>query len=284
MTAACALTLGISMLLYLAASVFTHAGLLFQQRRWQARSRGLLLAGLTVHTAGMGLHLVFSGQPPAASLLVLVALVTLLLLAAALLAERLLQAPHVAAVAPPLAFLALLYALLMPLRFDDARHVLVRYPWLGLHVGLSLLGYAGFAVAFCGAVAYLAQHRALRRGRLNRYLPSLSAAARVTFRFAAGGFWLYTIGLAMGLVWLLGAPGAYLRPQDAKIWMTVPAWAVFAAYLYGRGPARRHGSRLKWLVVLGFLLCLANLLAVRHAFRTPPPPAPAASTVLTPAR
>ena len=140
------------------------------------------------------------------------------------------------------------------------------YPWLGVHVGISLLGLAGFALSFCAALCYLIQARLLKRGRLNSHLPALDTAAAATFQFAAAGFIVFTLGLGMGVIWLFGAPGEYLGLQDAKIWMALPTWLLFAAYLYLRGVRGSHGSRLKWLVILGFTLALANLVAVRHGF------------------
>jgi ABC-type transport system involved in cytochrome c biogenesis permease subunit len=269
MTAACSISLGLSLILYFAAAVLSLGRLLFQTHRWELWSRRLLTAGWAVHAAGMGLHLAFCGHSPRATMLELVSLLVLALLGLALLTERFLGARHVPQAAAPVAFLALLYAVLIPVRFDGAEHVLLRYPWLGVHVGFSLLGYLGFAVACCSAVAYLAQNRALKRGHLNRYLPALGTSASITYRFAAIGFWLFTMGLAMGVVWLYGAPGAYLGPRDVKILMAVPIWAVFAMYVYQHAVARRHSSRLKWLVIVGSLLALANLLAVRHQFQPP---------------
>lgn len=269
MTPACTVVaLTISLGLYLAAALLFQAHLLFQRTRLGRWARRILATGLTIHACGMALHIAFSGSWAVIHVPVVTSLLTIALLAGALLAERFLGIQHLLVVASPLGFVALLYALLMPLRFQDAEYLLIRYPWVGIHVALSLLGYAGFAVAFCGAVAYLAQHRALKQGRLNRYLPSLNAAADLTFHFAAFGFWLFSIGLVMGLIWMFGAPGDYVELRDAKIWAALPIWVIFAVYLYRRAVARQHGRRLKWLVIAGFLLALANLLGVRHQFRT----------------
>jgi ABC-type transport system involved in cytochrome c biogenesis permease subunit len=270
MTPACAATLSLSLLLYLVAALLFQGNLLLARNHWLPWGHRVLVVGVLVHSGGMVMHFLVSGHSPMSSMVVIVSLLTIGLLAAALLAERHLGARHVSLVASPVGFVALLYALLMPVRFDDAELLLVRYPWLGVHVGLSLLGYLGFALACCSAIAYLAQHRSLKHGRLNRYLPSLNAAAGVTLRFAAGGFWLFTVGLVMGVIWFFGAPGEYLRPQDTKIWMAVPTWLIFAAYLYRRSISGQHGRRLKWLVIAGFLVALANLLAVRHTFESPP--------------
>ena len=148
--------------------------------------------------------------------------------------------------------------------------MLVQYPWLGVHVVLTLIGHVGFALAFCAAVIYLWQVRLLKRGRLNRYLPALDTAAMATFSSVGAGFFFFTFGLLMGLIWLYGAPGEYLAGRDTKIWMAVPAWILYATYLYLRGVRGSYGSRLKWLVIAGFALVLVNLLGVRHDFEGAP--------------
>ena len=48
----------------------------------------------------------------------------------------------------------------------------------------------------------------------------------------------------------------------------VPSRHVCGLPLAG-GFAGQRGSRLKWLVIAGFLLALANLLGVRHDFEEP---------------
>jgi ABC-type transport system involved in cytochrome c biogenesis permease subunit len=280
-TPACVSALGLTLLLYLAAALLFQRQFLLRRDHGDRWGHRLLLAGLILHSVGLGFHFALSGRTPMSSMLIVVSLITVALLAAVLLLERFTGARHLSLVAAPLAFLALLYALVMPVRFDASESLLLRYPWLGIHVLLTLVGDICFAVAFCGALAYVVQGRSLKRGRLNRYLPPLDASAATTWRFAAAGFSLYTLGLVMGVVWLYGAPGEYLRPRDAKILMALPTWAVFAAYLYRRGVNRQHGSRLKWLVIAGFLLALANLLVVRHQF-TPQPSAAGQTTMAGP--
>ncbi len=269
MTNACAITLGISLLFYLGATLLFQGHLLLRKSRWDAWGHRFLLSGLLIHILGMCMHFLFSGQPPLSNMLVVVSLLTIALLLATILTERYTSVRHLSLLAAPLGFFALLYTLLMPIHFEKAESMLLRYPWLGVHVTLSLLGYIGFALAFCAAVIYLIQSRSLKKGRLNHYLPPLNAAASATYHFSAVGFSLFTLGLGMGFIWLFGAPGEYLAPRDTKIWMAVPTWLAFATYLYRRGIAGQQDSRLKWLVIAGFLLALANLLGVRHDFEEP---------------
>ena len=266
MTTACAITLGIALALYLGAALLFQGQFLLRKHGWDAPGRKSLGLGLAVHLFGMILHLMLSGQSPFTSMLVIISWLVVALVVTSLLAERYLHLRHLGLLSAPLAFLGLLYPLLMPIRFEQAESILVEYPFLGVHVVLTLLGHVGFALAFCAAIVYLVQHQALKKGQLNRYLPALDTTGEAAFRFAGAGFSLFTLGLGMGVIWLFGAPGEYLGGEDAKIWLSLPTWLVFAAYLYLRGIAGRYGRRMKWLVIAGFVLGVVNLVGVRHDF------------------
>jgi ABC-type transport system involved in cytochrome c biogenesis permease subunit len=268
MTAACIAFMTLSLLLYMGAGLLFMGNLLLHRTSWEWEAWGhrVMAAGLGVHSLGFVLHLVFSGRPPLSNTLLMVSPVIIVTLLTGLLVERNTRFRHLNLLLLPLATLALLYPLLMPIRLEGAESLLLTYPWLGVHVGLALLGHVGFALAFCAAAAYLIQARFLKHGKLNRHLPPLEGSARVAFHAAGIGFFFFTLGLGMGFVWMFGAPGEYLGPRDTKVWMAVPTWLCYAAYLYLRGLRGWRGSRNKWLVVAGFILALANLFGVRHNF------------------
>ena len=268
MTAACTLFLSTSLLLYLGATLLFQGHFLLHRSCWQSWARRCLQLGAGIHGLGVLLHLLMSGQSPFSSMLVVVSLLVIALLVAGLLLEHRTRVRHLGLLLAPLAFLALLYPVLMPVRVSQAESILIRYPWLGVHVAVSLLGLVGFALAFCTAITYLIQSRLLKRGRLTSYLPALDTAASATYHFAGAGFSVFSLGLGMGIVWLFGSPGESLAPGDTKILLAVPTWVMFAGYLYLRGVRGRYGSRLKWLVIVGFLLAVVNLFGVRHHFET----------------
>lgn len=266
MTAACLTFLGVSLALYLTASLLFQFHLWWGRASWERWGQRALMVGVVVNAIGILLHVTFSGQSPLANMVSVISLVVIAFLIAGLLLERFAAVRHFNLFMAPVAFLGLLYPLLMPVRFEDSGSILLRYPWLGTHVFVTLLGHVGFALAFCGAIAFLLQGRALKRGRLNRFLPALDSAAQATFYASGGGFFFFTIGLGMGVLWMFGAPGESLRPIDPKILLALPTWVLFAAYLYLRGVRQRHGSRLKWLVIAGFGIALVNYLVVPHQF------------------
>ena len=269
MTTACLVVLTISLVLYLSATLLLQGHFLFRKSHWSAWGRNALALGVGVHVMGLILHFAFSRLSPITNLIFLLSLFIIAFLIAGLLLEGRTGARYLSLLLAPLAFLVLLYPMLMPVRFDDAESMLVRFPWLGVHLVVTLIGHVGFALAFGAAVIYLVQTRLLKKGRLNRYLPSLDSSSHVTL-FATGiGFSFFSLGLAMGIIWLFGAPGEYLGARDVKIWMALPTWLTYAGYLYLRGIRHQQSSRLTWLVIAGFVLAVVNLLGVRHNFESP---------------
>lgn len=256
--------------LYLAASLLFQGHFLLGKNGWNFWGRKTLQLGMGIHVLALLLHFLVSSSSPFSNMLFVISLPILALLVVNQLVENYTSFRHLSLLAAPLAFFGLLYPVLMPLRFAEAESLLLHYPWLGIHVIVTLLGNVGFALASCAAVSYLIQARSLKQGRLNRYLPALDTATSATDHFVGAGFFLFTLGLGMGVVWLFGAPGEYLGARDTKIWMALPTWLSYASYLFLRGVSGRHGSRLKWLVIAGFLLALANQLAVRHDFEVTP--------------
>jgi len=266
MTTSCLIFLAVSLGLYATASLLFQGHLWWGRGSWERWGRSTLIAGIIINALGIGLHVLFTGLSPFGNMLSGISLVVIAFLVAGLLLERFTSVKHFNLFVAPVAFLGLLYPMLMPVRFEDSSSMLLKYPWLGVHVFITLLGHVGFALAFCGACAFLLQSRALKRGRLNRFLPALDTAATATFYAAGGGFFFFTLGLGMGVLWMFGAPGEYLGKGDPKIVLALPTWWGFAGYLYMRGVRKRHGSRLKWLVIIAFAIAVINYLAVPHRF------------------
>ena len=165
MTTACIVFLCISLLLYLIATLLFQAQfLLLNRSKLHHWGRRALILGAIVSATGLSLHFAFSRLSPLSNMLSLVSLLVVVFVVIGLAAERWTRAPNVGLVIAPLAFISLLYPLLMPVRFEGAQSVLLQYPWLGVHVLLTLLGYVGFALAFCAAVIYLVQMRDVEAG------------------------------------------------------------------------------------------------------------------------
>jgi ABC-type uncharacterized transport system permease subunit len=138
--------------------------------------------------------------------------------------------------------------------------------FLTLHVGLVILGFAGFTVAAALAAVYLWQERGLKRhspGLLRVRAPSLSSLDGLAARTIAISLAALTVGVGIGLARLEGDG----RRFDAVMAGTLVAWTVYVLYLVLRHEAGWRGRRAAYLALAGFLLVIAvrvGSLAVGH--------------------
>jgi len=129
-------------------------------------------------------------------------------------------------------------------------------PWSIIHIGASLIGYAGLALAFGTALGYMVQEyllKAKRISRLQMHLPSLDTMDAISYRMVESGFFFLSIGVAAGAFW---AMTAWHRIWDPKLGWAMITWLVYAAYLHTRGI---RGWRSKWsnrLLIIGFACVL----------------------------
>ena len=178
----------------------------------------------------MVLHMLLSGQSPFAHRLTVLSLGILGLLGVGQVVERFARVRHLNLLLAPMAFMGLLYALVLPVRFDGAQGVLFRYPWLGVHVAMVVLGQIGFCHRFLyPPTSTLSRARNLKRGRLNNYLPALDTAADTTFYAVGTGFLLFLLWAGNGHYLALWCPGRIPGPERQQdLVMALPAWGVFA--------------------------------------------------------
>ncbi len=129
-------------------------------------------------------------------------------------------------------------------------------PALEWHVLLSLAAYSLFMLAAIQAVVLAIQEKQLRRHHVAgiiRKLPPLQTMEKGLFQLIITGFALLTIGLITGFMFVDDLLAQHLVHKTV---LSVIAWCVFAALLWGR---LRHGWRgktaVKWtLSGFGFLL------------------------------
>jgi cytochrome c-type biogenesis protein CcsB len=126
--------------------------------------------------------------------------------------------------------------------------------WLWLHVSVTLLGEAFFAVAFVSSILYLAADTEEKKDRLD----SLS------YRAVAVGFPLFTLGgLVFGMVWAYRAWGSYWTWDPKEVWSLI-TWFVFALYLHTRIVMGWKGKRSAIIAIVGFLAALFTYFGVNY--------------------
>lgn len=124
--------------------------------------------------------------------------------------------------------------------------------WLVMHVALSFLGEALFALSFAAALYFLAVKDPTKK----------QAADRVTLTAISLGWPLFTAGaLIFGAVWAQNAWGRWWGWDPKETWALV-SWLVYTLYLHLRLFRRKSDSLAAWIAVVGFLSTVFTFLGV----------------------
>lgn len=109
-----------------------------------------------------------------------------------------------------------------------------------LHVTVALLAFSVLSIAAAMAILLAIQEKALRHRHIGPWLsalPPLTLTESLLFRLIGAGFALLTIALLTGILFVNNLFGQHLVHKTV---LSIIAWLVFGALLYGRW---RHGWR-----------------------------------------
>lgn len=129
---------------------------------------------------------------------------------------------------------------------------------IALHVAVALLAYSVLSIAAVLAILLALQERALRAHRPNRLvrsLPPLTQTETLLFRLIGAGFVGLTLTLITGALFVHDVMGQHLAHIIA---LSVMAWLIFGALLWGRWRYGWRGPRAVNLTLVGMaVLALA---------------------------
>src|SRR5699024_3798040 len=122
---------------------------------------------------------------------------------------------------------------------------------ISLHVAIALLAYSVLSICAVLAILLALQERALRSHlptRLVRALPPLTQTEALLFRLIGAGFALLTLTLLSGALFVHNMFAQHL----AHIFvLSVIAWLIFGALLWGRWRHGWRGARAVNLTLIG---------------------------------
>jgi cytochrome c-type biogenesis protein CcsB len=239
----------------------------------------LLLSGLVLHTAAIGLrwwesYRIGVGHAPLSNLyesMVFFSWTTGLIYMIAL---RKLQARVLGVLVMPVVCFSLASTSLMNEQIRPLVPAL-QSNWLTAHVVTCFLGYAAFAVAFCLSLLYLVKARKSPKdqGVVRNSLPSAEVLDDFSYRMISVGFPLLSLGIITGAAWANSAWGSYWSWDPKETWSLI-VWLIYAAYLHARIARGWKGKRAAWLSLVGFaatLFCYLGvnlLLSGLHSYAT----------------
>jgi len=235
------------------------------RERWAGAGFLLVLAGLAAHTAALAARTLRSGHAPFTNMYESISFLAWATALAYVIMERKFRIRKAGAYVLLLAaaLMALASSPLMPKEIAPLVPALQSY-WLWLHVSVTLLGEAFFAVAFVSSLLFLRAHAQSRKdpgGEASRAAVRCDALA---YRAVAVGFPLFTLGgLVFGMIWAYRAWGSYWSWDPKEVWSLI-TWLIFALYLHTRLVMGWRNQRSAWIAVLGFLAALFTYFGVNY--------------------
>lgn len=125
---------------------------------------------------------------------------------------------------------------------------------LGFHVSTALLGYAAISLSAAYGFLYLMMYHEIKSSRFgliyNR-LPNLEMLEKMSHKAEVFGFWMLSVAILIGLVWL---PKAFedFSYWDPKLIGTLFIWSLYAIGLSAKRKFGWQGRRTMIIAVVGF--------------------------------
>jgi ABC-type transport system involved in cytochrome c biogenesis permease subunit len=245
----------VAFVFYVLALVVYFAALFARKDHWAGAGLVLAVIGLAGHTAALILRTASSGHAPFTNMFESLSFLSWAIVVALAVFGRKAVGPRLGPylMLIVVALVALASSPLMPKEAAPLVPALQSY-WLWLHVSVTLLGEAFFAVAFVASLLFLAADTEDKKARLDA----------LAYRAVAVGFPLFTLGgLVFGMVWAYRAWGRYWAWDPKEVWSLI-TWFVFALYLHTRIVMGWKGKRSAWIAVLGFLAALFTYFGVNY--------------------
>lgn len=155
-------------------------------------------------------------------------------------------------------FIAMGAASLLPYRYQTAEPLVpaLNSYWIYIHVSVTLLSYAAFAMAGGLGIMYLVKERQERLGRPSRLydaLPDLETIDELGYKAIMVGFPLLAFGIILGAMWANYAWGGYWSWDPKETWSLI-VWLIYGAYIHARMTRGWEGRRAAIYAIFGLLM------------------------------
>lgn len=140
----------------------------------------------------------------------------------------------------------------------------LRSVWFNIHIITAAAAGAAFNIGGIAAILYLVRARADERGSVRGYLarfPSADVLDRVSYRFHAFAFPIWTFTIAAGAIWAQAAWGRFWG-WDPKETFSLVTWIIYAGYLHARATVGWKGRRAAILAIVGLASFWFNFIGV----------------------
>lgn len=119
--------------------------------------------------------------------------------------------------------------------------------WLWVHIVGAAVGFSAVLTAAGFSLVYLLKER-FSGGIYDRF-PEPTELERLSYRFIAGGFIMYTLMIISGSFWANDVKGSYWNWDPVEVWSLI-SWLTYGIYLHLRITLGWRGKRLAWYALL----------------------------------
>jgi cytochrome c-type biogenesis protein CcsB len=255
----------ITLIIYALAALFYFIYLFSKKESFAKNGYILAFTGLIIHTGALILRTFESKHAPFTNMYESLSFLAW----SAILAYVIIEGKYKIKKAGPyfmlivIALMALASSPLMPNNATPLVPALQSY-WLWLHVSITLLGEAFFAIAFITSIMFIIAESKEKKGLAEKTKLSSEKLDSISYRCIAIGFPLFTLGgLVFGMVWAYKAWGRYWSWDPKETWSLI-TWFAFALYLHTRLVMGWKGMRSAVVAILGFLFALFTYFGVNY--------------------
>lgn len=251
-----------------AVPYLVHGSLTTRTGRFRINmAQAVALLGFLAHSAAIVERAVILGHAPYVELREAVSTIAWVVVLLTLIVEWRRRTTALGVLAMPMAGILMFMADALPVFGPEHPLIPVIYDDpLKAHIGATVAGFGGFALAFCAALLYLIQERRLKEKRARPGEPgalSLVEIEQMANALAAFGFAMLTLGLLLGVIWAGSGLWQGRWWAEPIVLTTVATWAVYAVYLYRRGVHGARGRANMYFLIAGFGLTIGTVLLVR---------------------
>ena len=255
----------IAFILYVISAILYFSFLFSKKENTAGIGFKFAFVGLLFHTIALILRTIECGHAPFTNMYESLSFLSW----ASILAYIIIEAKYKILKAGPyfilivIALMALASSPLMPKEATPLVPALQSY-WLWLHVSVTLLGEAFFAMAFITSIMYLRADLREKKNKVVKSSPSSEKLDSISYRCIAIGFPFFTLGgLIFGMIWAYKAWGRYWSWDPKETWSLI-TWFVFALYLHTRIVMGWKGRLSAYIAAIGFLAALFTYFGVNY--------------------
>jgi len=259
----------IALVAYFLSTIGYVASILIKRVLIAKSATWILSVAVAVHTLYLVLRWIKTGYSPVINLYESLSFIAWAASGVYLVFQTRTKTRVLGAFVSPLAFLLMIAASIRLVENVSIPLILQGY-WVPLHVTLSLVGEALFAVACCAGVMYLMQDHYIKKKKfsgLSRLFPSLRDLDRINHICILWGFLLLTVGVIAGSIWARTVWGSHWQWDPKQVW-TMITWVLYAILLHQRVAIGWKGRKAAFFSIAAFAILIFAVVGVQIFFVT----------------